>query len=86
MVFCWVLAGVAPGSDFPTRSVADTERGVQLLLRVTFITTINMHATHRHAGLQLMPAPKSRSEEDVASQDDTARWKTMYLVRIKPQN
>lgn len=60
MVFCWVLARVAPGSHFPMRSVADTERGLQLLPRVTFITTINMHATHRQAGLQLMPAPKKK--------------------------
>lgn len=26
MVFCWVLVRVAPGSDFPTRSVVDTEK------------------------------------------------------------
>lgn len=53
MVFCWVLTRVAPGGDFPTRSVADTERRLKLLLRVTFITTITMHASHRHTGLQL---------------------------------
>lgn len=26
MVFCWVLVRVTPGSDFPTRSIVDTEK------------------------------------------------------------
>lgn len=58
-----VLLG--PGESRTRRRLPHEEccrhrEGLQLLLRVTFITTINMHATHRHAGLQLMFAQKAR--------------------------
>lgn len=46
--------------QLPHEECCRHREGLQLLLRVTFITTINMHATHRHAGLQLMLSPKAR--------------------------
>lgn len=42
MAFFGILVRFMPGSNFPTGSVVDTE-----LFWMTFITTINMHATHR---------------------------------------
>lgn len=65
----WGTYGVllGPGESGTRRRLPHEEccrhrEGLQLLLRVTFITAINMHATHRHAGLRLMPGPKARVE------------------------
>lgn len=54
MVFFRVLVGFSPGLRLPYRECCRYREGLQLLLEVTFITTINMHATQRHPRLGRM--------------------------------
>lgn len=46
------LSEVPTRQQLPNQVCCSYRGGLQLLLRVTFITTINMHATHRHTRLE----------------------------------
>lgn len=72
----WGTYGVllGPGESRTRRRLPHEEccrhrEGLQLLLRVTFITAINMRATQRHAGLRLTLGPKGTSGEEAVGWD-----------------